>query len=97
MPWFRITLSCSGVPAAAGSEAALDITKEFEEHHPWHKNVQCVWDGSRLVLTATNDYDSDGAALSDEFSDSLSAYIAEPFDGDLKVERVEELPDSALR
>lgn len=91
MSLFRIVLSCSGVPTAAGPQAAKDITTEFEEHHPWHKDVQCKWDGSRLVLTATNDYDSEGQALSDEFSDSISAYIAEPFDGNLQVESIEKL------
>jgi hypothetical protein len=95
MSHFRIVLSCSGVPASAGPKAAQDIAKEFGQYHPWHRDVQCIWDGSKLVLSATNDYDDDGSALSDEFSDSISACIAEPFGGDLKIERVEKLPDTA--
>jgi len=37
-------------------------------------------------LQAENDFDSEGLALMDEFSDCLSAYIAEPFDGEIKLE-----------
>ena len=85
---YRAILSCNGVPATAGAAAAADITREFAEHRPWHKNVQCTWDGSRLVLSAENDYDPDGAALADEFSDCISAYITELFDGSIKVESV---------
>lgn len=85
---FRIVLACYGVPHAVGTEAATDITGEFAEHRPWHKNVRCTWDGSRLVLEAENDFDSDGSALKDEFSDCLSAYIAELFDGEIKVESI---------
>ena len=80
-----VTLSCTGVPPHAGAEAATDITREFAEHRTWHKNVSCTWDGSRLLLIAENDYDPDGAALIDEFSDCISAYIAEGFDGSIRV------------
>ena len=68
--------------------AARDIASEFVDHRPWYRNVACNWDGSRLVLAAENDVDSDGRALLDEFSDSLAAYVAEPFDGRLYVESV---------
>ena len=85
---FRVVLSCGGVPTPSGPEAATDITKEFAEHRPWHKNVSCTWDGSRLVLTAVNDYDSDGQALLDELSDCVSAYVAGHVDYDLRVESV---------
>jgi hypothetical protein len=88
---FRIVLACSGVPALVGEEAASDITAEFAEHRPWHTNVSCEWDGERLVLSAENDLDGDGAALSDEFSDAIAAYIAEPFDGSISVESVREI------
>lgn len=81
-----VTLSCTGVPKNAGAEAAADITREFAEHRTWHQNVSCTWDGSRLLLTAENDYDPDGVALMDEFSDCLSAYITEGFDGSIRVE-----------
>src|SRR4051794_30524061 len=63
---YRIVLACSGVPADVGPSAARDITEEFT-HRPWHKNVRCQWDGSRLVLQADNDFDSNGLALLDEF------------------------------
>jgi hypothetical protein len=76
---YRIVISCSGVPATAGAEAAVDITREFAEHR------------SRLVLRADNDYDPEGRALMDEFSDCISAYIAEGFDGGLTIESVTKL------
>lgn len=85
---YKITLTCYGVPKAAGLEAAIDITKEFSEHRKWHTNVSCQWDGERLVLEAENDHDPNGLALLDEFSDCISAYITEPFDGDIKVENI---------
>ena len=84
----RITLSCSGVPSSAGEEAARDITREFEEHRQWFTNVQCSWDGSRLILSADSDFDRDGDALRDEFSDCIAAYVAEGFNGELRVESI---------
>jgi len=82
---YRIVLICEGVPSAAGAEAATDITAEFEQHRPWHTNVQCSWDGVRLTLQADNDYDPEGLALQDEFSDCICAYIAGGFDGNIIV------------
>jgi hypothetical protein len=84
---YRIELICDGVPASAGSDAAIDIKEEFG-YRPWHENVQCEWNGVGLLLTAENDYDSDGRALMDEFSDAISACIAEGFDGDIRVASV---------
>jgi hypothetical protein len=40
------------------------------------------------VLEAENDFDARGLALLDEFSDCLSAYIVEPFDGRIEIESV---------
>ena len=87
---YRIELICDGVPASAGTDAATDIRKEFG-HRPWHENVQCVWNGVALLLTAENDYDSDGRALMDEFSDAISTCIAQGFDGNIRVASVKEL------
>jgi hypothetical protein len=81
---YRIIMACEGVPPNAGAEAARDISDEFT-HRPWHKNVRCVWDGSKLILQAENDWDSDGLGLIDEFSDAISAYIKDAFDGDIKI------------
>jgi hypothetical protein len=74
---YRIILACNGVPAHVGAEAASDITEEFT-HRPWHQNVRCEWDGSRLVLQVDNDFDSNGLALRDEFSDAISAMLQSP-------------------
>jgi hypothetical protein len=37
--------------------------------------VTCTFSDGTLTLVAFNDFDPDGLALSDEFSDCLSAYI----------------------
>jgi hypothetical protein len=87
---YRIELVCDAVPRDAGSQAAIDIKDEFG-HRPWHENVRCAWSGTALILSAENDYDSDGRALMDEFSDAVSAWIAEAFDGDIRVVSVKEL------
>ena len=87
---YRIILVCEGVPPQSGASAARDIAEEFT-HRPWHKDVSCVWDGSTLVLQAENDFDSNGLALLDEFSDAISACIADGFEGDLKILSVRKL------
>jgi hypothetical protein len=88
---FAPSCVCVGVPPAAGSEAASDITAEFAQHRRWFSNVACRWDGERLVLEADSDVDSDGAALADEFSDCVSAYVAGEFDSTISVESVVKL------
>lgn len=86
-PIYRIVLACAGVPPQLGEQGAKDITEEFN-HRQWHQNVRCDWDGNALVLHAENDYDEDGKALTDEFSDLISGCIAEPFDGDIEVRSI---------
>jgi hypothetical protein len=88
---YRIVLACNGVPANVGSEAARDITEEFT-HRPWHKNVRCQWDGSRLILEADNDFDSNGLALLDEFADAISASVKGGFDGGIEIVSVSPYP-----
>ena len=84
-PMFRVTLACRGVPAEAGAEAASDIQQEFLQHRQHHKNVVCTFTNGELVLTAENDFDAHGLALMDEFSDCIAAYIADGFDGEIRV------------
>jgi hypothetical protein len=36
-------------------------------------------------LQADNDFDANGLSLMDEFSDAISANIAEGFDGDIEI------------
>lgn len=83
-----IVLSCDGIPRESGPQAALDITAEFIEHRTWWSNVQCTWDGERLLLRAESDSDRDGRALMDEFSDCLCAYVETLDDGELRIESV---------
>lgn len=89
---YRIVLACKGVPTDVGAVAARDITEEFT-HRPWHKNARCEWDGSRLVLQADNDFDSNGLALMDEFSDAIAACIVEGFEGGIDVVSVSPVAD----
>ena len=79
---FRIVLTCSETPAFIWDTWLLRILRwpSLQEYRRWHKNVRRTWDGSCLVLEAENDYDSNGLALVDEFSDCLCAYL-QPFDG----------------
>lgn len=77
-PRYRIVLACHGVPAESGPQAAADIAEEFT-HRPWHENVQCTYEDSCLLLTAENDYDAQGLALMDEFSDAISACTTADF------------------
>ena len=69
---FRIALLCEGIPAEIGVQAAIDVAEEFT-HRPWHQNVSCTWKNSNLVLVADNDFDHNGEALADEFSDAVAA------------------------
>lgn len=92
---YRIVLACDGVPPSAGAEAAVDITNEFVEHRPWWNNARCTWDGTRLVLQADSENDSSAPVLTDEFSDALSACVAELFDGEITLESVVEVPPAA--
>ena len=81
---FKLTLTCNGVPKHVGRQAALDITEEFK-NRPWHQNVICSWDGALLTLEAENDFDANGLALRDEFSDAISACIVEGFNGGIAI------------
>jgi hypothetical protein len=74
---FRIVLECdaAGLPAEIGEQAAIDIAEEFA-HRPWHTNVRCTWDKPSLRLEAQNDFDNQGLAIRDEFSDALAACVA---------------------
>ena len=92
MPIYRVILVCDGVPVAAGSSAAVDITTAFKSRK-WHSYAVCEWDGSCLILTAENDFDAAGLATQDEFSDEIAANIAGGFDGNLTVRSVERLAE----
>jgi hypothetical protein len=74
---FKITMRAGGISSNVGPTAAEDIEKEFREHRAWHKSVSCSFADGTLTLVAFNDYDHDGLALSDEFSDCLTAYVAQ--------------------
>ncbi len=75
---YRIVLACDGIPDEQALEAAVDVAEEFT-HRPWHENVQCKLSDGALMLSAENDYDPQGLALMDEFSDAISACITANF------------------
>jgi hypothetical protein len=81
---YRVLLSSACVAPDLGPAAARDITEEFNRR-PWHSNVRCEWDGSRIVLQADNDFDSEGLAILGEFSDAISACIKNPIGSDIKI------------
>jgi hypothetical protein len=85
----RIVLCCKCVSENAGVVAARGISEEFMRRL-WHGNVTCVWDGCQLILQADNDFDSNGLALVDEFSDAISACIKDGFDGDIEILSMDE-------
>ncbi len=41
-----------------------------------------------MVLEASNDIDSDGRALMDEYEDCITAYVAGEFDSTISIEMV---------
>lgn len=89
---FRIALICEGLPPELGPQAAIDVAEEFD-HRPWHRNLRCTWTGNVLVLVAENDFDSDGEALADEFSDAVSACIPATFGYRI---RIDDARDTAM-
>jgi hypothetical protein len=71
---FRVTVKCEHIASAAWPDALEDVRTEFLDR-PWHHIVDVRWSGEdTLLLIADNDYDSDGEALADEFSDTVAAY-----------------------
>ena len=76
---FKITMRARGVSPDIGPIAAHDIESEFREHRIWHEQVTCSFSDGLLTLVVVNNFDPDGLALSDEFSDCIAACI--PLDG----------------
>jgi hypothetical protein len=42
-----------------------------------------------LILQSENDFDPNGVALMDEFSDAISANVEDGFNGDIRVQSTE--------
>ena len=70
---FRVSVACEGIPPNAWPDALVDVGSEFAKR-TWHHIVHCGWEGGALILVVDNDYDKDGAAVADEFSDTVAAY-----------------------
>jgi hypothetical protein len=75
-------------------KAAKDITRNVTQRN-WHRNAVCSWHGKFLTLTAENDFDREGRATMDEFSDEISACISGGFDGEVRIVSVTEIASGA--
>jgi hypothetical protein len=82
--WRRITLRCA-CPPHLGPELAQDIQAAFHQSYPHEFDVACQYQNGALLLSSTSDYDPKGLNLGDEFSDLISAYCAESFDGEIEL------------
>jgi len=71
---FHVVLECEGIHPEEGDQAATNITEEFSKN-PWHHNPKCTWDKTTLRLEVDTDFDSQGLALRDEFSDAIVACV----------------------
>jgi hypothetical protein len=87
---FHVVIECDGLPVNEGPQAALDIAEGFAQR-PWHQNVRCAWDGKTLRLEADVDFDANGLALRDEFSDEIVANVKNAEYSDLRVVSVTEV------
>lgn len=87
---FKARVSCRGLLHEEAVSAPKDILEEFS-HRPWHANVRCEWDGASLWLEAENDYDANGLALLDEFSDTVVVYVQASGTISFAVESVQEV------
>jgi hypothetical protein len=70
---FRVSVACEGIPPHGWSSAFADVKSEFSKRW-WHHFVHCSWEGDALILVVDNEYDNNGAAVADEFSDTVAAY-----------------------
>lgn len=69
---FRTTVYCEGIAPEQWPEALSDVRGEFVNRH-WHNIIDIRWSGQTLLLTVDNDYDANGEAPADEFSDTIAA------------------------
>jgi hypothetical protein len=72
---YRVSLVCEGISPALRPQAAIDVAEEFT-HRRHHEQVRCTCSGIELVLPASNDFDTTGEALADEFFDSVAADVS---------------------
>ena len=70
---FRVTVKFERIARDVWPKALEDVRTEFRDR-PWHRIVDVRWAGNTLLVIAENDYDSDGEALANEFSDTVAAY-----------------------
>jgi hypothetical protein len=88
---YRVILRIERVPSDIGPQMAADITHGFKGR-TWHEKAICSYEDGGLTLTSENDFDFNGLATQDEFSDEFSANLARSYDndGNLRVVSVSE-------
>lgn len=72
---YRVIIVCPGIADPFGVKAAADIETHFASDRRHYQNVRCSFATGDLSLTAESDFDKDGLALQDEFSDCISAFL----------------------
>ena len=87
---FHVVIECQGLHPPDRLQASRDIVEEFT-HRLWHQDVSCAWVGENLRIEAHDDFDADGLALRDEFSDAIVASVANAEYTDLRVISVTEI------
>ena len=87
---FHIIIECDGLPESEGPQAAGDIAEAYALR-PWQQNVACSWNGKTLRIETDNDFDHDGLASQDEFSDEIVVYVRNAGYSDLRIVSVTEL------
>jgi hypothetical protein len=87
---YRIVLKWHPVRSEIGRQAAADIRDGFSVRD-WHKNVSCIWSSNdnSITLQVENDFDPQGLATSDEFSDEICATVKDAGDGDISIVSIE--------
>ena len=89
---FLIKLICRGIPRELGPKTAINITEEFT-YCSQHVDAICHWRADALQLEAISEFGSDAKTLAEEFSEAISACVAEQFDGAILIEQVVPLSD----
>lgn len=93
---YRIVAICDGVSPDCGEEAARDIAAEFAALGDQYQSVQCVWNGTQLVLRADSDWDEDGGLTADSFYKCVFACARELApNGGVSIQSVEQLEGEA--
>jgi hypothetical protein len=71
---YRVILRVERVPPEIGVKAAADISANFQQR-PWHSKAICCYVDGGLTFESENDFDDNGLATQDEFSEEFSGNV----------------------